>query len=143
LGTRTRAAVAMPGAAAGDRLRARARSGDPDTPGQAIDREGQRGRGRHREIHPLAGKTLRLGLSREDQNIRHGDLFHVEDWSDRISTGPWMAAAHERAAAKYAARSEAAALPPNGEVVYDRIGGAGYLVHVSGLGPALPSYAVG
>ncbi len=84
-----------------------------------------------------------LQLSREDQNIRTGDLFHVGDWWERISPGPWMTAAHDRAAAKYTVRSEAAGLPTDGEIVYGQIGGVGYLVHVSELGPALPTYAVG
>lgn len=54
-----------------------------------------------------------------------------------------MTAAHDRAAAKYTVRSEAASLPTDGEIVYGQIGRVGYLVHVSELGPALPTHAVG
>ena len=123
-------------------VRSRATAAVP-APTYAGDGEATQERARHQTVHPLTGKTVRLRFSREDQNIRTGDLFRVWDWWDRISIGPWITAAHDRAAAKYTVRSEATGPPADGEIVCGQIGGVGYLVHVRELGPALPTYAVG
>ena len=76
----------------------------------------------HPEPHPRAGETVTL---------TDGDQFHVEDYWDRVSGGSWMHAVGNPACLKYAVHSAKKSLPIDNEVLYGKIGGLGYLVHVS------------
>lgn len=78
----------------------------------------------HSERHPQAGQTIQVDMGNGPVDYR------LEDWWDRLTGGSWMDAVGNPAALNYAMRS-ALTLPLDNEVVYGKIGGLGYLVHVS------------
>lgn len=78
----------------------------------------------HTERHPDAGKVVTVDMG--DGPVD----FWLEDWWDHLTGGSWMDAVGNPAALNYAVRS-ALTLPLDNEVVYGKIGGLGYLVHVS------------
>ena len=82
----------------------------------------------HPQEHPLAGATI---------NLAAGDFrglpYTVEDWWDRIADKSWMHCNGNPACLEYAVRSGLDAKPIDNEVVYGKIGGRGYLMHVSDL----------
>lgn len=93
----------------------------------------------HDSAHPLAGQTVEVTLRgfNPDRVPPSGVLateYRIEDWWDKLTGGSWMSAEGNPAALIYAARAGAAGLPVDNEVVYGKIGSAGYLVHVSELG---------
>ena len=89
----------------------------------------------HTESHPLAGKTIDIKPVYDVQtHPRKGDLFVVEDWWDKLTGESWMFASGNFAAMNYGERAGIAALPLDNEVVYGKIDGLGYLLHISELG---------
>ena len=89
----------------------------------------------HLEEHPDAGKSFRLNLSNED-DIKTGDAFVLEDWWDRLGQGSWMFCQGNPACLKYAMRSGFGPNPTpiDNEVVYGKVGRYGHLIHISELG---------
>ena len=78
----------------------------------------------HEKASEYAGRTVMWGDSE----------CHVEYWCDRVSGGSWMFAGGNPAAIKYAMHVLRERLPLDDEVVYGKVNGLGYLVHVSELG---------
>lgn len=84
----------------------------------------------HHSISELAGLSVKIksnafGIAGKD--------FIVEDWYDRVSGGvSWMAEDGNPACMEYAMRSGLSSfnIPSNNEVLYGKIGGMGYLVHL-------------
>lgn len=89
---------------------------------------------RHKEQHPLAGKTVRLALKKDGPNVKSGDAFRIEDWWDRIVGKSWGVCDGNPACLHYAMRSGFGGLPPDDEVVYGKVGAYGHLIHASELG---------
>jgi len=82
-----------------------------------------------REKSPLAGKTL---------TIKSGELagqeITIEDWWENVHGESWMAYGFQPPAViQYAARVHVDKLPIDDDVLYGKIGNAGYLVHISEL----------
>lgn len=81
-------------------------------------------------------------LARTTQLIKNGaaeiggKVFHVEDWWENVHGGSWMDASGNPAALHYAVRSGTSRIPLDNEVLYGKIGGFGYLVHVSEIAPS-------
>ncbi len=94
----------------------------------------------HSEIHPLAGKTIRLNLAKA-KNVRDPDNldgaeYRLEDWWDREMKS-WMDCIGNPAAMKYGIRSGLSGLPFDDEVVYGKVGILGHIIHVSELGDVI------
>lgn len=89
----------------------------------------------HNEAHPYAGKTVLLKTEVRDPSGTYpaGTEYRIEDWNDRVLGGSWMYADGNISAFNYAIRSVTSNVPLDNEVVYGKIGGLGYLVHVSEL----------
>lgn len=82
----------------------------------------------HTEPHPLAGKTVKLLISATDN-------FTIEDWQDRVYNGKsWQVLTRNPACIYYASRVSQTKLPIDDEVVYGKINGIGYIIHISELG---------
>lgn len=86
-----------------------------------------------KQKHELAGKTVRLNCADE----LNGQEFVVEDYWENIAGRSWMFCDGNPACIKYAIRSAFAGLPTDNNVVYGKVGGFGYIVHVSELGPVI------
>lgn len=88
--------------------------------------------------HPAAGKAYVLDpKTRNVQGFFPGAIFEVEDWAYRVWEGvSWQQMAGNPTANIYAIRS-AAGLPLDDRVLYGKIGGLAFLVHVSELGSQL------
>lgn len=86
----------------------------------------------HDTDHELAGKTVKI----EGSSQLAGQDYRIENWWDRVSGDgkSWMFSDDNPAALQYAMRSGMSGLPLDDEVVYGKIGGLGYIVHVSELG---------
>jgi hypothetical protein len=76
---------------------------------------------------PLAGQTVKI---RADVDRIGGQEYRVEDWWISVFGGSWMDARGNPAALAYAVRT-AGSTPIDDEVLYGKIGGLGFLVHVS------------
>jgi hypothetical protein len=85
----------------------------------------------HSERSPLAGKFVTVKAKLYGASEHQVHTFHVEDWWDKMTGGSWMDANGNPAAMNYAIRSGFAGLPLDNEVLYGKVGGLGYLVHVS------------
>ena len=82
----------------------------------------------HTKEHPLAGETVTISMGEyKDEEYR------IEDWWDRVSGKSWMFCDGNPACLKYAMHSGFGGLPTDNEVLYGKIGGLGYLIHVSEL----------
>ncbi|KXK63391.1 hypothetical protein AWW66_03495 [Micromonospora rosaria] len=78
---------------------------------------------------PLAGQTVTI---RAQVAKLGGKEYKVEDWWINVSGGrSWMVCEGNPAALTYAARGGFAGLPADNEVLYGKVDGLGYLVHVS------------
>lgn len=82
----------------------------------------------HNSPSPLARQTVTVHA---DLPGIHGTVheYHVEDFWDRVSGGSWQSV-NNFATVGYASRA-IGALPLDDEVLYGKINGLGYLVHVS------------
>lgn len=96
----------------------------------------------HNTPSPLAGKTVTLKPDaipdvRADAipDVRGGETIaiQIEDWWDRVAGSSWMWAQGNPACMIYAIRTGFADgdIPIDDEVLYGKIDGLGYLVHVS------------
>ena len=85
-----------------------------------------------RDIHPLAGKTVRLKCKPDPDGL-DGNAFVVEDWWVNIAGKSWMNCNGNLACMKYAMRGGFSGLPTDNEVIYGKVGAFGHLVHVSEL----------
>lgn len=86
----------------------------------------------HEDRSPLAGQTVRINFQGGAPGLNPGQHeFHVEDYWDRVSGGSWMYADGNFAAMGYGMRSGVVGLPLDNEVLYGKVGGLGYIVHVS------------
>lgn len=95
----------------------------------------------HEEAHPLAGKKVVLNARSADpvqSAVREGETFELEDWADKLFGGSWMNHYGNPACMLYGMRAGMTSLPADDEVVYGKINGLGYLVHVTELGEESP-----
>lgn len=82
----------------------------------------------HKDSYKDAGKVVTIVRGRyKDQNYR------IEDYWDKVTGQSWMDADGNPAALNYAVRGATEGLPIDDEVVYGKMNGLGYLVHVSEL----------
>lgn len=86
----------------------------------------------HEKRHPLAGATVRLKSSKDEETSQKE--YVIEDWWDRVYGDSWRWARGNPAALKYAMHLLAVNAPNDNEAVYGKIGAFGYIVHVSELG---------
>ncbi len=89
-----------------------------------------------RESHLMAGQTVTVNPAVEHQMLVQGAEFRVEDWYQNVNdTASWKNDVNLPAVLNYflRVRESNGAIPDNNEVVYGKIGGLGYLVHVSEL----------
>jgi hypothetical protein len=87
----------------------------------------------HADPFKFAGATFKVN-AQLDSMIPGTYLYHIEDYWDQVYGGSWMMATGNPAALLYAIRSLKAGLPIDDEVVYGKVDGLGYIVHVSELG---------
>lgn len=80
----------------------------------------------HEHDHPQAGQEITVV-----NGMFAGALFRIENWWDRIAGRSWMVCDGNPACLQYAIRSNH---PIDDEVIYGKIEGLGYLLHVSELG---------
>jgi hypothetical protein len=80
-----------------------------------------------REPSEYAGQTVKI---RADVIELGKAAFRVEDWWVNVAGVSWMDAVGNPAALRYAARA-AGRTPIDDEVLYGKVDGLGYLVHVS------------
>ncbi len=85
-----------------------------------------------RDKSPLAGQTVTIKETAAQIGCQP---FVVEDWCQNVLGGSWMNAVGNPSALIYAART-AGSTPLDDEVLYGKINGLGYLVHVNELEPA-------
>lgn len=87
----------------------------------------------HKDESPLAGKEVKIS---DDANKLGGHTIRIEDWWDRIAGKSWGMCDGNPACMIYAMRTGTSEkpVPIDDEVLYGKIGGLGYLVHVSELG---------
>ncbi len=87
----------------------------------------------HKKQHPLAGKTVRIkaGATHPQNPTFGGSEFWVEDWWDRLGSGPWKQCVGNFAAMLYSSRVPDNKLPLDDEVLYGKVGPFGHLVHAS------------
>jgi hypothetical protein len=87
----------------------------------------------HKTQSELAGTKVKINPK---ANEIGGQEIHIEDWFDRVLGKSWMDAEGNWAAMGYAVRtgfSKEIDIPINNEVLYGKIGGMGYLVHIDEL----------
>lgn len=75
----------------------------------------------HEQQSPLAGKTVKL---------KTGAEVVVEDWWDRVAGKSWKMSDGNPAAMQYAVRIAHSRIPWDNEVLYGKVGWAGFLFHV-------------
>jgi hypothetical protein len=80
-----------------------------------------------REPSEYAGQTVKI---RADVIELGEAAFRVEDWWVNVAGVSWMDAVGNPAALRYATRA-AGRTPIDDEVLYGKVDGLGYLVHVS------------
>lgn len=83
----------------------------------------------HNAPHPYAGQTVNLRAGESFGGVE----FRLEDWWDRVSGASWMEDVFSNPACLNYATRVAFRVPPDDEVVYGKVDGLGYLVHVSEL----------
>lgn len=86
----------------------------------------------HTKQSELANTTV---LIKKEASQLGGQEIRVEDWWDRVGGGSWMDATGNPACLGYAARTgfSKEPIPLNNDVIYGKIDGLGYLVHISEL----------
>lgn len=88
-----------------------------------------------RDKHQLARKTVTVNLKGKPyENLVDGCKYTVEDWVENVMGGSWGVQQGNPACLIYAMRSAMAGIGIDEEVVYGKVNGIGYLVHVSELG---------
>lgn len=84
----------------------------------------------HNEKSPLADKKAKI---KDDVAEIGGNEIRIEDWMDRVIGQSWKNARGNFACINYAMRAGISGLPTDDEVLYGKIGGLGYCVHVTEL----------
>ena len=84
------------------------------------------------EIHPLAGKTVKLKCKPDPEKL-NGQEFVVEDWWINVAGKSWMHCDGNPSCLNYAMRSGFVGLPTDDNVVYGKVGSIGHIVHESEL----------
>lgn len=87
----------------------------------------------HTSSHPLSGQKVKI---KAEANELGGKEILIENWQDIVFGKSWMDCNGNPAALNYATRSafsKTIDIPTNDEVVYGKIGGLGYIVHVKEL----------
>jgi hypothetical protein len=82
---------------------------------------------KHNDLHPLAGKTVKLHSHNPDL---HNKDFVVEDWWDHYFGQSWRTS-NGNAICNYYATHSTYHIPVDDEVVFGYINGNGYLVHIT------------
>ena len=83
-----------------------------------------------RPTSPYANQAVKV----KDSVLKLGGKeFIVEDWGENVYGKSWMASNGNPAALEYAFRAGKLGLPIDNEVLYGKIDGLGYLMHVSEL----------
>lgn len=94
----------------------------------------------HPNPHPQAGKTVRIKPNVAYPGLPHfgGSEVRIEDWWDRLARRSWMDCVGNAACLLYAMRTglSPTPIPNDDEVVYAKLNGLCYLLHVSELEPA-------
>lgn len=87
---------------------------------------------KHGESSTLAGKDVQI---KESANELGGSKIKIEDWWDIVGGISWMNANGNPACMNYAMRTGFSSIhiPIDDEVLYGKINGLGYLVHISEL----------
>lgn len=89
----------------------------------------------HENKSEFAGKTIKL----KDTVVgMRGESFEVEDYFDRLAGESWMACSGNISVLSYSIRAGVSnrlgiTIPLDNEVLYGKIRGLGYLVHVCEL----------
>lgn len=83
-----------------------------------------------REKSPIAGETVKI---KPTVSKLAGQPFTVEDWWENVAGKSWMFCDGNPACLIYAIRSGKDGLPLDDDVLYGKIGGLGYLIHISEL----------
>ena len=85
--------------------------------------------------HAQAGKKVVVHPKKEHQLLVEGAEFTIEDYWKTANDGKsWIDSIGNIACIQYADRAREGGLPCDDEVVYGKIHGYGYLVHVTELG---------
>jgi len=87
----------------------------------------------HKEQSNYAEKIIKI---KNDANELACEEIRIEDWWDRVGGGSWMGAKGNPACLIYAMRSGLSSkinIPIDNEVLYGKINGLGYLVHIKEL----------
>lgn len=87
----------------------------------------------HSEKSIHSGKTIKI---KSDANELGGKEILIEDWWDRVYGSSWMGANGNPACMNYGLRSgfsKAIFIPTDNEVLYGKINGLGFLVHINEL----------
>lgn len=84
----------------------------------------------HQIEHPLKGKVVKI---KTEANEIGGEEYRIEDYWDRIAGKSWMVSSGNPACLNYAMRTglSSTPVPTDNEVLYGKINGMGFLVHVS------------
>ena len=85
-----------------------------------------------RDQHRLSGKTVTIHPKKEYQDVIKNAHFQIEDYWENVSGRSWMVSEGNPACLVYAIRS--VGLPIDNEVIYGKINGFGYLIHINELG---------
>lgn len=92
-----------------------------------------------RSVSPYAGMTVKvkedIGPDPMTRQVLAGQDFEIEDWWQNISGRSWMNSDGNPAALNYGFRIRLSghSIPLNNEVLYGKIGGLGYLFHITEL----------
>ncbi len=86
-----------------------------------------------REVHPMAGQTVKLREPFTDHMGGVHTELRLEDWWQNVGGQEWFMSAGygNPAACNYARRNQASNLPADNDVVYGKTGKFGNLFHVS------------
>jgi|AntAceMinimDraft_16_1070373.scaffolds.fasta_scaffold32490_5 hypothetical protein len=85
----------------------------------------------HTEKSKFAGKEIKI---KDEANQLGGRKILIEDWWDKISGNSWTNNPGNFACSNYLNRIEFSSkikIPLNDEVLYGKINGLGYLVHIN------------
>lgn len=83
-----------------------------------------------RPSHPLAGQTVTVDSKVVRGDVAPGAEFQVHDWWENVAGSPWYLST-TNAAYEYAKAATINETLYDDNVLYGRINGLGYLVHVS------------
>lgn len=86
----------------------------------------------HKTSSNLSGKTVKI---KTEANQIGGFNIRIEDWWDRVYGASWMMAQGNPACLQYAVRTGFSQMdiPTDNEVLYGKIDGLGFLVHINEL----------